>query len=708
VTGRFEAEEAAKAEQATGAREPAVFPLLTADHLLALPGPVPSLHGLRDVAPRAGRLRRRLSPSGDERGAVLVTVVLWLPVLVGMATLVIDVASWFMHKRHLQMQADAAALAAARDWVQPGCDDARIRTRAEEYGGAVWNAQIGGTPPEKVHMVLNSRTYYNQSSPVDGTVDTRPPCESAMVDVKLTETDLPWFLKAAQVVPFINAHARVSVVQADSVAGALPVGVPDSRPQRARVTFIDEATGEVLAQRELLRMGQSGGLATWDNSADPVPVTIDRSRIGVRVALSGGSSLNCGDPLVDCYDLGSANGVSFMRGWSSDGSVAPDDNPLPRDVRLLSGTCTGAYFTSASSACAIGVETVVDFGAADPATDLGARLLANVGGRTDYPLTYDPATGRWRSDAVIPIAPQAGPVNLDLKWEKTTGSSAGATCNNRGNNPCQGTFPGVQRTFSATEPRSGPIEEMQIYDAAAPLDDANSFEMCGPSQASCTHDLVVALTLVGSLEDAASISDPPVALRVVGGSQNQSLDCDPDKSNLKDEIATGCGPSYARNTGTACPDGNSELWGGPQPWHCVGVQTGTAVNQVAAGMNLRVLGDEQPDTCTDPNDWSSFPNISPGDPRIVQVFLTPFGSFSGSGNTTFPVTGFATFYVTGWSAQGSGFANPCEGLGDDPVPNGEGGYIMGHFIKYIPSIDASGSEACQQDVFGTCVAVMTE
>ena len=80
----------------------------------------------------------------------------------------------------------------------------------------------------------------------------------------------------------------------------------------------------------------------------------------------------------------------------------------------------------------------------------------------------------------------------------------------------------------------------------------------------------------------------------------------------------------------------------------------------------------------------------PGDPRIVQVFLTPFGSFNGSGNTTVPVTNFATFYVTGWTAQGGGFANPCQGNGDDPVPGNDAGYIVGHFIKYVFALNTGG------------------
>ena len=647
---------------------------------------------------------RSRAAAADERGAVLVMVILWLPVLVLMAALVVDVANWFVHKRHLQMQADAAALAAAADWVYPGCDDNAIDARAREYGGGTYNAQIGGTASNNVHLLINSETYYGQATPVDSTVDTDPPCQAAMIDVKLTETDLPWYFKIAQV-PFINARARVSIVQADTLQGALPVGVPDSRPEKVKVMFVDQTTGATLGERELTLTGSSGGYALWDNASAPLPVSIDRAKIGVRVAMGGGSSLTCGAPLVSCYDAGALGGVLQIRGWQS-GSVTVTQSPEARDVRLLPGTCTGAYFSSSSAACVAAVNAQIDFGPGNPLTTVGAKVTANVGGNQSYTLTYDATTGRWQSLAEIPVPALAGPVDVNLAWEKTIGTNNGIACNNRGNNPCKGTFPAVHRIFSGSEARSGPIVEARVRDANAPALDAHSMEMCATG---CTHDLVVELKLVGSLEDAQSVNDPPVALRVIGGSQNQSLDCDPAKSNLKDEIATGCGPTYTKNTGTACPAGNSALWGTAQPWPCVGIQTGGAVNQSAAGMNMRILGNEQPASCTSPNDWSSYPNLDPADPRIVQVFLTPFGSFSGSGNTTFPVTGFATFYVTGWSSQGGGFANPCEGQGDDPVPGGQGGYIMGHFIKYISTLTpGTGTQPCNPAVFGTCVMSMTE
>ena len=135
-----------------------------------------------------------------------------------------------------------------------------------------------------------------------------------------------------------------------------------------------------------------------------------------------------------------------------------------------------------------------------------------------------------------------------------------------------------------------------------------------------------------------------------------------------------------------------------------------ATNQVAKGLNLRILGDEKPNTCTSPNNWSMFPNIPPGDKRVLNVFMTPFGSFGGSGSGVVPVTKLGTFYITGWTGQGQGFNNPCEGNGDDPVPNGDPGNIVGHFIKYIFGLnDGGGSgEVCDFNAFGSCVSVLTE
>jgi hypothetical protein len=595
----------------------------------------------------------------------------------------------------------------------------------------VHNAQIGGTPAERVFRLINSKTFYNQPGNPDDTVEAGP-CAAGMLDVKLTEIDLPWFippvgfLKKAvpSKVSFINAQARVSINQLDTRAGSLPVGVPDTNPRAARATFINEATGAVLGSTNLVKTGTSNGLAVWDNADVPLPVTLSSNdvQVGVVIALGGVTSTTCGQPLVSCYDAGVATlpsllpsrGIVHLRGWTGAGSGAqPSNDPIVRRTELVSGTCADPYFASPATSCTIGVRARVDFGTVggvDQATAVGAKLTAQAGGQS-YPLTYDSTTGLWQSALTIPVAAAAGPVPVTLDWEETLGTLHGEACKSGGGNKCKGTFGVIQRVFGASEARSGPIQEARIAEGG--LDGANSLERCSAAQTSCTHDLVVRIGVKGNLENASSVNDPIVEMRVAGGSQNQSLDCDKDTSTLKEELATGCVPMYTKNTGTACPASATDLWATAQPWPCVAIQTGGAVNQVPAGLNLRILGAEKPSVCTAPNNWSQFPDLPRDDPRIIEVFLTPFGSFNGSGSTTVPVTDFATFYVTGWTGKGQGFDNPCQDNGDDPVPTDakgqpQPGVIVGHFIKYIQNTGTgSGTQPCDPNAFGSCIAVMT-
>jgi hypothetical protein len=645
-----------------------------------------------------------------ERGAVLPMFAMWLPVLVLVLVFVVDVANWFEHKRHLQMQADAGALAGGTAFTLP-CSDATINAITRKYGGdpgaaGPYNLQVPPTDPANVHLLINSTKFWNEGGTNNS--DGGPPCAAKMIDVKLTEANLPLFFGAPNlfdVVPAINARARVSIHQLDFLAGgSLPIAVPDVDPTRAEARFVDEATGAVLATTPLQATGVANGLAVWDNAAAPVAVPVSSARIGVRIVLSGNpTSTTCGAPLVDCYDAGSPDGVGFVRGWSSAGSGAQPNPPLARDVTLVPGTCVDPYFTSLSTACTIGVSAVVDFGTADPTT-VGARVTATVDGVTK-PLTYDAVTGRWVTTGIanfFTVDPDLGPLPVQLDWEERNGAVGGQACTNGGNNPCKGSFGVVQRVFSALDPRSGPIEVAQVWHNG--LFWANSFEL------GTTQNLVVKIGITPNLQNAQSVNDPIVTLRVVGGSQNQSLDCDPNYANLYQELAFGCRPAYRPNAGTACPTTASVLWGTTQPWDCVAIQTGSATNQVPRGLNLRILGDEKPAACTSPNNWSMFPALPPGDPRVLSVFVTPFGSFGGSGNAVVPVIKLGAFYVTGWTAQGGGFNNPCQGNGDDPVPNNDAGNIVGHFIKYVFTNESGGSsgQTCDFSAFSPCIAVLTE
>jgi hypothetical protein len=636
------------------------------------------------------RAAKRLA--AEEDGGVLVLVALFLPVLVLFIIFVVDVGNWFVHKRHLQMQADAGALAGGGSFTFP-CSDTPILENARKYAGdptgaSPYNLQVAPTDQSNIHVLVNSGSYWNEG----GTdySDGGPPCAARMVDVKITEANLPWFF-GLNVVPAINAHARVVIQALHRARGALPVAVPDIDPKVARAYFIDESNGTVLGSTSLTKTGTGGGLAIWDNAAAPLSVPISASRIGVRIALGGGTSTDCDGYLVNCYDLESSNGIVFARGWSTSGSAAPPNPPIARSVNLFPGSCPDPYFTAEDTACSIGVAATVDFGGTSTSQ---VKVSAVVGG-VERQLEYDPATDRWLSTATgssfFTVNPGVGPVPVELKWEVNAPVTIGGNnCTTTGGNKCKGTFGTVQRVFAGVMDRSGPIKVAEIWEGGAA--GANSFEL------GTTHDLVVRIAIQGNLEVAQSVSDPVVLLRVTG-SQNQSVDCDPDLPNLRDEIREGCAPEYETNdTSTCAYTTHPSLWASPQPWNCVAIQTGGAVGQVEQGLRDRINGGSA--QCTSPNNWASFPDIPPDDPRIVPVFITPFGTFQGSGNEVVPVTNFATFYVTGW------FSSPCSG--DDPVP--DKGYIVGHFIKYIYRLNNGGGsgELCDFNAFGSCIAVLTD
>jgi Flp pilus assembly protein TadG len=658
----------------------------------------------------------------DERGAALVLFALSLPVLVLMMSFVLDVGNWFAHKRHLQMQADASALAAAMDLRTP-CSDTVVQGTATSYGGGDWNAQIQNRQ-SSVHMKINSQTYYNQDSgPIDTTAPTDPPCTAHAVDVKLTEVDLPWYFKIANV-PFINAHARVGLFTVDSYTGSLPLAVPDVDPHEVLAQFVDEDTGQVLGTKTLTRVGEVGGLVHWDNADSPLSVTFNAKHVGVRVITTRSSSTTCGDALVNCYDAGSTKGLVYIRGWTRDGTPSATTGPIARSVSIEPAVGCDGYFNY-GAACNVGLRATVDIGT-EASADV--KLTAVVGNqKADLVLQPD---GTWLSPASLTIASRAGPVPIELTWEVKGNTPL---CSSNGK--CTGTFGNVQRTFSGTDTRSGPIRLVDVSENGVP--DVNSVERCGSTLTTCTHDLVVTVGLLPGLEVAQSINDPVVKLRFSGGgSQSQGLDCDdndakwgnpnapgaiPNFSLFDEEIAWGCRPSYAPNQGTACPANASALWSTPNPpsWTCVATQTGQYVNKIGKGLNQRILCPKpdwglaacadptKPTACTHPNNWSQFTTGLPlGDPRIVQLFITQYGVFDPSGSSTVPVVRFATFYVTGWNGSGGGFPNPCQGNGDDAAADGE---IVGHFIKYIDTLGTStGSTPCDFSDPSPCVPVLTD
>jgi hypothetical protein len=628
-------------------------------------------------------------------GGVVVFVAMLTPVVLLFLALSIDIGNWWVHKRHLQLQVDAAALAGGAlfgdCFTDPAGTNVAMQNEAARFGGASgssYNGQIGGANQGTISLLYQSATYAAGSVPGDDT-ETQPPCDtpSLMFDVKGSEANLPLIFKIPGLsdVGAINAHARVQLKLVEVQEGMLPVAVPDLRFTYVFATFVNEVTGAVLGTVQLERTGTSGNDQLWITPAG-IPVSIDSAHVGVRLRLVGGTDPNaaCGQLYTECYDLGSSNGVVHIRGWSDTAA------PAVRNAWLLPGSCLpDAYF--AADDCSGGIQAEVDLGAMHPLTGTGvtAEVWASVDGAGTHQLTPGGTAGlvTWTAAGGLPFAGE-GPHAVELlwSWKQTSGTWNGLTCNDKNNNPCkaQGTFGPVQRAFVAGPGRSGPLQRVQVFESGVTSSGSNSF------QNGTTPTLGVSIAVTGSLKVQSEASDPVVELRVTG-SQNQSIDCDPAIPNLADEIEQGCGPAYKINPGLACPAYN-ELWSLPEPWECVKTQTGGAVGQVEHGLKERILGGSN--SCTAPINW---PNYSVGDPRIVPLIITPFGTFAGTGNDIVPVIDFAAFYVVGWNSD------PCPGA--HPVPKG---YIAGHFIKYAaPNPRGAGDAVCNRDALTPCVPVLT-
>ena len=81
----------------------------------------------------------RVQPAGGarrgERGSVMIMFVLFLPVALGMAALVVDIGFAWSLKRHLQASADAAALAGASELPDTGASTAKAMNYSASAGG---------------------------------------------------------------------------------------------------------------------------------------------------------------------------------------------------------------------------------------------------------------------------------------------------------------------------------------------------------------------------------------------------------------------------------------------------------------------------------------------------------------------------------------------------------------------------------------------
>ncbi|UTI65898.1 pilus assembly protein TadG-related protein [Paraconexibacter antarcticus] len=722
---------------------------------------------------------RRLRLRGDHGVATVLMAALLVVVGVPFMIFAVDVSYWWVHKRHLQNQADAAALAAAGSFRFPACVNATITNTALEYSGlgdgspVKYNDTNPTVPASRLHVVINQPHYYNQNTKPDNPADDpadyqgpdTSPCAKKFVDVKMTETDLPHLFKFSlfgsdpfgSVVPNINAQARVKLFNSDVGQDLSPLAVQDPTPKKVRVYLVDEATGNTLKDASnndvsvlLSQHGSGNGYLHYDNETAPLSFTpptpaapATSMNLGVRVALTGSNSTACPpvDALTQCYDnVATAQGLSYIRDWVDNGSaLTATQKPQSRSITTQPGTCGNGSFTTRTATCTMGLTASIKWNPDITAATAASKTIVTVvfNGQS-YPMTYVAGSwttgnnaGTWSVANVSVPAGTIGPRTLTLNWEQQTGKvvvgTQTQTCTSSGNNKCTGTFAGFQRSFwndpTDQTSRGGPIGTFDVLNPS--IQQVSDLRACTPNFSTCATKLTFAVDIKGSLTLAAA-TDPAISLRVQnsGGGQTQAVDCDPNR-DLVDSIILGCQPKYQVNDGSPCSTVTT-----PYP-SCVGTEQGNFSNKPAKAFNERFLCnppgnpgnckagnlaggfDGKPTTCPPAGSFghNNWPNYPTNDPRLIGVYVTPFGTFQGNGQDLFPIVKFAQFYVTGYASNGSGFDNPCIGQGDEFAPGTESdiGVVSGHFVKPL----AGGGEGatntdCDTNDVGGCVAVLVK
>jgi hypothetical protein len=679
----------------------------------------------------------------DERGAVFMLVALGLLAMVLIVALVLNTAGWFVRHRHLQLQADAGALAGAVAFngcaASASAGDPKIVGFAHQYAGdltsaapytPVHNEQIAADA--SVLVRVNSANYGASGS--DNSDPAGAPCTAGYVDVKVTDSKLPWFFAPGI---HLNTHARVSILQLSRLNGSLPLAVQDVNPRAVGAIFVNEDSGNAILARSLLTPGTTTQtlngqpLLPWTGSAVPVSVSSASRHVGVVIALCSNKricatsttsgwltspasiSALCAQVFVTC-DSSTQTGLDLIHGYDS--AAGTTAAPKVGNVALTSSGCDdSAPYFFLNGDCTIGGTVDVDFGlttdptrsttATPPAGVNAAVFLECNGGNSICPnnkkscaMTYQGTTGtisHWSASGCIKINSGAGQAKLDARVTWTTRANNVNTTHELKAPDPQATDvarpfanDGVNGTFFASTLGSYPIAYTQVWQNSSCTGSGAHSVPFG------TTSFCVGIGIAGNLKNAADFNDPTRVLKFFQTGSTGAVDC--LNGNLENQIEVGCDLSVQLNTGEACP--NSTL-----PVDCLDTYQGKSTGQVKHGMDQRF-------GCT-ANNWiaanippgGSVPTVPTGDRRAVPLLVTLYGAFEVSGRHSIPITDYAAFYVTGWSGSSCAYNQPAPPGADSQSS------IWGHFIKYIGNFStSSGGPGCDFTALAPCITVMTK
>ncbi len=673
----------------------------------------------------------------------MILFALMLPVVLTFGSLVVSAGNWYVLKRHLQTQADAAALASAPDFL--GCGqqatiaNVNIKNAALEFSGdtlrnqgSVYNLQLEDTGDQRA--VVNSARYWQSGDVTDGSDPTLDnslglPCDTKFLDVKITDDRAPLLFRWIPLFPSPKVKARIEMHAFQGGSGIRPIGVPEVDPTSVAVVFVNEdAPGGVnsagaIVGKSLLTFwdpkdpnpvnrppAELAGVSAWHQDVTGVNFNGNENYSAVVVASRDPAfSLNAGNGSLDdicsqnatqthCYGPGTTlqQGISFIHSYSDAGGGTLQA-PLIRGVDLYGGCGTVAapyesnpYFNvdDGVSCPAITIHAKVDFGPGvgnppDAYPDC-ARVTASPGG----PMTYV-GNGAWEASFVPAIGSGRNLVNITTQYKKPSANN----CNTLNSGA---SFPRVAVPYVADDD-AGVVQYIRLENLKAPFGLANSINGNGS-----TSDVRVAVGLTLPLRDADPL-DPPIPLRIWNTpSQSQTLDCGVSgASGWNTAMQFGCPPYQLYNQAwhTSGCSGPPTGVPAPDPPDCVPSKNGNFQESQITSMWA------SPCSAT-PNNWYRNGITVPPftDTRWIPLFIVDEKGFTQSGKKYYPVRRFGGFYVT----AGSGMNCP----GDDPSGTLSGKRtIYGHFVTYLPPTFGDAIPADDLCTFvegGVCVPVLVE
>lgn len=671
----------------------------------------------------------------SEEGGVLVAATIIIVVLVLLSIGVIQVGAWFQDRRHLQVRADAGALAGAQFFNQcfdtgaftPAQAKANMEKAASQYAGFSKYLGTALTAPFTPvrndsfstgtnDILFQSKTYPGGGGSGPDDTNTANECDSAnlALDVKLTRDVKGMF--SISPLAHVHAHARVQLKEVQSVVPTFPLAVPELVPGAVAVTFVNEDTGaELTGCTGVVFTGTTCTYRLTNSAApgtDPYnlgPWTIAGAGVNLPtfsgttpVVTHIGMRIGIGDPAAIQSCTGTAgNGKTwecFNNSITGQGVVAIDDiNPsaaiaVPRLQALWPATCSGSPFDGddALNPCWATVMAKVN------STGLSnfrmrAKITQNGGATVTSPL-MTLAAGVWSAPitwATVNVNPTTG--SSDYKVSLCWGSGGGTSTNN-----CPASW--THRVVGATDTDDGPLDAVTLTNAGAP-DSPYSYNSGGIKSTGISVLLKAPfnkLTILRQSHDGSATSfilcrwkgNPPAIENGLPG--------------VTDAMEQGCQVPYQVNSTLSCsPDPLPAPENGLVPDCTKNKPSSSMGNQITKSLDIR-FGCQKNKPPVHPNLWPNY--ATPGDTRAVTLVTTTYDAFAHNGSQDYPVAGFGAFYIAGVSGNACGDAWPAV-LGPEPGKNT--GTIWGYFIKYTNLDGTPSGRACKVNSLNNCVAVLT-